>query len=114
VDVHFERELLLGMVERPHDFRKYFNSLRHGYIGRSRGGRNGIVSVDKGRHNHLVTKVESFLASARGQDLMRRRGITAAEPVKVVAHEMNGDRLVGILDRVSRSVFLYGVENYSH
>ncbi|MBN1544488.1 hypothetical protein JW898_03425 [Candidatus Woesearchaeota archaeon] len=114
VSIHFEDGLLRMMVRAPSYFKKYMNSLRYGYIGRSRGGRNGIVHVDDSSQNHLVMRIASFMVTDKGLDLLVRRAIEEPEAVKVVAHRKNGDRVVGIRDRRSGDVFLYGIENYSH
>jgi hypothetical protein len=112
--VYFEGHLMKAIIRNPSHHKRFFNALRYGYIGRTRGGRNGIVSVNLDSDSHLTAKVLSFMDTDKGRELIGRRRISDPEPVKIVAHMMGGDRLVGFRDRTSGEVTLYDLLNYDH
>ncbi len=84
VTVAFSPGLLRDILKHPHEFKKDFTALNYGYVGSTNGGKNGIVPL-RGQDVRLLRAVAPYL----------KEGM---EPVKVVVHRKNGDRMVGVRD----------------
>ena len=111
---YFFDELLEEITRNKLEYKRDLaNILTYGFIGNSRGGRNGLVLIPR-RDTNLsdvlakakTGKYEQF-ASEIGLDLNQ------ALPVKVVTHRKNGKRLVGIINKEQRRVMLYDFRSYT-
>ncbi len=111
--VVFTSGVLPELQRNPIIAKKTENVLRYGYIGASRGGRNGIVDVRASDRNFLDT-IESFLDSTEGRELMKGECLNreSLRPVKIVAHIPQGVRPIGFLDIEKNKVYIIGMEKY--
>ena len=116
IEIYFFDKLLKTICEKKE---KYSRDLRdlviYGYIGQSRGGKNGLVLIPE-RDRNLSGIVEKF-DSNRYSDFCKRIGIfgesKSLSPVKVVTHRKNGERMVGVFNRTTKEAVLYETRSYS-
>ncbi|MBI2040546.1 MAG: hypothetical protein HYT16_00405 [DPANN group archaeon] len=89
-------------------------ALSHGFRGRSFGGKNGVVFLNK---SDIDLQRASQELLDKNLDTLSGMGanINSLLPVKIVAHVENGNRLLGALDKTERPFVLYvlGFSNYS-
>lgn len=96
------------------EFLKMHNcAVTYGYRGYSARKNNGIVDI-KPTDSQLVTDVEKLLTP---EVVEKYRLSDDLKHVKVVAHVPNGNRLVGVLDKMPvdgrHKVVVLGVSNYN-
>lgn len=87
----------------------------YGYVGSSRGGKNGVVLIPD-RDSALQGMPERF-CSGRYEALRRRLGLpedpSQLVGVKVVTHRKSGERIVGVMDKMTGAVALIEVRWYN-
>jgi|GEM_PF-5153110 len=113
-EVWFDHPLLTGIAHEPQVFKRDMNSaLTYGYIGRTRGGRNGIVDVTE-RDGNVAEHVSGFLGSRAGREFMGKYGLNPSNlsGVKIVVHRKSGRRVVGVWDRASNRFIFFGEASY--
>lgn len=114
VKAYFHDDILRVMCKNmtKHE-RDIIALLTYGYIGNSRGGKNGLILIPE-RDQNLAGVVERF---------QERKYIGFCEsinfnlkntlyPVKIVTHRKSGERLVGVLDKNSMEAVLYDIRTY--
>ena len=62
----------------------------------------------RNQDQNLKQRIASYLASQRGHSTLQKYHMTPdhVQPVKVVAHMPNGERLIGVRDTASNKVVL--------
>jgi hypothetical protein len=90
---------------------KFLNSLRYGYIGFSRGGRNGIVAITE-RDHKLFEDFERFKATERYNEIIQLEDLVDPIGVKVVAHIPSGKRMVGLYSPTTNKAVFYAIGRY--
>lgn len=81
----------------------------YGYIGKSKGKRNGIVDIRK----EDKTLLQDYKAIMKKFNVQGRYNLSESiTPVKIVAHIPTGDRFVGCKDNPTRSIVIFGMSNY--
>lgn len=114
IKVYFYDKLLEEIIRNKN---KYARDLRdlllYGYVGSSRGGKNGLVAVSQ-RDRNLSGIVRKFNAQ-RYRDFCDRIGILKEDvkPVKLVTHRKSGERIVGVFNRATKEAVLYEIRIYS-
>ena len=116
VRIYLYDRLLDKLTRSKNEYAKDLNDLvLYGYIGKSRGGKNGLVAVPR-RDTNLRGIVERF-DSQRYIDFCSRLRIFIGDPnltpVKVVTHRKNGERIVGVFSREDQRAVLYDTRKYS-
>jgi len=115
IRVYFVDGLLQHICRHKAKYRRHLEAIvTYGYMGGSRGGKNGIIRVS-GRDTGLVGVAERLI-TRRSAQAMRRMGL-AMNPrnlveVKVVTHRKNGERIVGVMDRLTGTVLLVETRAY--
>ncbi len=84
---------------------------RFGYRGRTRGEKNGVFDLGNGPgDNNLADAAYHF--SMLDESLVSKLGMDQVRPVKIVTHNPNGDRVVGLFDSKNSVMAFFGVANY--
>jgi hypothetical protein len=115
ISVFFYDDLLRLITMNMTKFRRDLNEiLTYGYIGNSRGGKNGLVVIPT-RDRELRDVVERFSAQ-KYKEFCDKLGIqddkAEYSPVKVVCHRKSGERIVGVLNKRQKKGILYDVRQY--
>lgn len=116
VEVFFYDSLLRTICRGRTRYQRDLNDiLTYGYIGNSRGGKNGLVVIPP-RDRNLQGVVERF-CSPRYSEFCNLVEFPQNDPnntgVKVVTHRKSGERIIGVFNRDKRSAVLYGTRRYS-
>ena len=97
------------------EFKKFHKAaVTYGYIGFSSRKNNGIVDIKK-TDIQLIKDYEKLLT----QEVIEKYNLNKAnlQPVKIVAHVPNGNRLIGVLDKTESQgkmrVVILGISNYN-
>ena len=115
IEICFYDKLLERLIRNKS---KYSRDLRdlviYGYVGESKGGKNGLVVVSE-RDRNFKGIVRKF-NSPKYSRFCSRIGILGKNsnltPVKAVTHRKNGERIVGVFDRDMREAVLYEIRQY--
>jgi len=115
IRVYFLDDLLKHICRHKTKYRRDLEAVvTYGYMGGSRGGKNGIIRVS-GRDTGLVGVAER-LPTRRFVLALRRLGLSldpqSLIEVKVVTHRKNGERIVGVMDRSTGTVVLLETRSY--
>ena len=107
----FSDKMLTGFVDDPDSLRKPYDvAIRYGFRGYSRGNKNGVFLLrkeDEGLHRALDSTSPLDIMQVN-QDLdMQGEGLDSLLRVKIVWHQPDGKRAVGLYNpRNSRAIFL--------
>ena len=115
IEIYFYDKLLEKIVRNKN---KYYKDIRdlvlYGYVGNSRGGKNGLVVVPERDRNFrgIVEKFNSPKYSNFCNKIDIFNDNNDLIPVKAVAHRKSGERMVGVFNRNTREAVLYDVRLY--
>jgi hypothetical protein len=118
VRVYFHKDVLKEILENKTKFqRDLYSVLTYGFIGPSRGGKNGLVLVNSSRRDSNFVDVPQRFRDSRYSGFCESIGFNQNSDkivgVKLVTHRKNGERIVGVLDRNDWRAVLYGIRRYS-
>ena len=93
------------------EFSKFHNvATTYGYRGFSSGKKNGIVNINQS--SKILLKDYNKLLTA---EVIKKYDLDNPQPIKVVAHVDNGNRLIGVLDKTKKEdyhvVVILGISN---
>lgn len=115
IEIYFYDKLLQKIIREKNKYSRDLKDLvLYGYVGQSRGGKNGLVAIST-RDRNLSGIIEKFNAQ-RYRDFCRKLGVLQNNfliPVKVVTHRKSGERIVGVFSREPRESVLYEIRNYN-
>lgn len=102
IEVYFHPSLLNRIIRSGNKYAKDLSSiLTYGFIGESRGGKNGVVVIPQ-RDVNLQSVVDNY-QRADYSEFGKLAGVPNNPReiigVKVVSHRKSGERIVGILQR---------------
>ncbi len=115
IKVYFFDKLLMHICRNKKKFQRDMESiLTYGYIGSSRGKKNGLVRIPE-RGIEFQGVVESFM-NQRYQCFCHEIGFKTEplESIKVVTHRKNGERIIGVLNKSDWRAVLYGIRSYAN
>lgn len=110
--VYIGEDLKKKLKKNHQNTKKFLKAIRtFGYVGQSVGKKNGIVKL-KAKDTNFAKGVNSFINSQYGIQQIRQYGLRQPfEGVKIVAHCMNGERIIGVKDS-QEYILLFGIKNY--
>lgn len=116
IEVYFYDKLLEEIIRNKNKYSRDLKDLvLYGYVGSSRGGKNGLVAVSD-RDKNLSGIVEKFNAQ-RYRDFCNRIGILEENiklnPVKLVTHRKSGERIIGVFNKTRKETVLYEIRSYN-
>lgn len=97
------------------EFAKLHNcATKYGYRGLSKGKKNGIVNINFSNKQLLIDLERMLTKEVIEEYCLDTENL---QPIKVVAHVPNGNRLIGVLDKSKRgnyhAVVILGLSNYN-
>ncbi len=109
IEVVIEEPLIRMIRRKPYEYTRDISAvLTYGYVGYSKGGKNGIANITK-RDQNLQREFNRFIDCRRGIDLLAKYGIKpqSAFGVKVVVHRKNGRRIMGTMEKDKPKIILF-------
>jgi len=114
ITVTFHKDIIRRLLANPRDYQRDINAIvTYGYLGRTRGGRNGITDITD-RDGALMTKFLTIMSSTFGREVLIEYNskLEDIRGVKVVVHRKNGLRIFGFLNRDKNRIALLGESRY--
>ncbi len=111
----FADNALAILESDPYGMKKDLTSaLTYGFIGATRGGRNGIVPVRES-DARLQRRIEGYIRTLDPAELQSKYGINIenSEGVKIVVHRKNGLRTIGIRDTQTNHIVFFDQKTYN-
>lgn len=103
------------LEDTPKIKKSYEVALKYGFMGYSRGGRNGIFYIRK-RDQGLLRAIPQLIEIHREmiqQDLdIPKKGLDVLKRVKIVHHNPSGKRIVGMYDQPKNRIFFMDFAQY--
>lgn len=112
----FSDPLLKRFLKDTHSLKKpYETAIKHGFLGYSKGGRNGIF-YQRGNDRRLTNTTDS-LAETHKQEVLEdlnisEKGLDALKKVKIVWHNPSGERVVGLYNHDNHRILFLGFASY--
>ena len=118
VTLTFVNDLLHRFLVRDAELLKSYDvTMKYGFGGFSRGGKNGIFYQRPDPHDLKLRAATRRFVRAHQTEVMEDllvgvKGLATLRPVKVVQHDPSGRRLVGVLNPATNRIIFVGFAVY--